>query len=174
MSLSCWPLFYFQFSPQYHNTSSTVPQTSDRGCVTCVLWWGVGWKNKQEPAFQPLFPIIPLTHHIFALKMDVQNVTYMWRGLDGSDTIRWMEWSSKSKCSLSQFGEYQAKCDEKKMPKNDECAWRKGKEKLSKTNTSRFEKKHVLDIQYPYLSTILCFFVCSNSDFRLRLPATVY
>ena len=100
-------------------------------------------------------------------------------GVDWMDRIRYGGWnlngvSSKSKCSLSQFGEYQAKCDEKKMPKNDECAWRKGKEKLSKTNTSRFEKKHVLDIQYPYLSTILCFFVCSNSDFQLRLPATVY
>ena len=55
------------------------------------------------------------------MKMDVQNVTYMWRGLDGSDTIlRYGGWngvSSKSKCSLSQFGEYQAKCDEKKCPK---------------------------------------------------------
>ena len=30
------------------------------GCVTGVLWWVIGWKSNQEPAFQPLFPIIPL------------------------------------------------------------------------------------------------------------------
>ena len=41
-------------------------------------------------------------------------------GVDWMDRIRYGGWngvSSKSKCSLSQFGEYQAKCDEKKCPK---------------------------------------------------------
>ena len=56
------------------------------GCVTYVLWWGVGWKSNQEPAFQPPFPITSLKYHIFALKLDVQNVTC---GSDG----RKMVWS---------------------------------------------------------------------------------